>query len=114
MAQLPKMCPWESSPLQSGQRVSLAIGCPGMNAAALQIAGCHHTRQPMSLISDLAMQRLALLPRGRAQLHSRSARPCSRDWFMPSMQSIATHYLGPGRHCPSMVCINVCSQVHGQ
>ncbi|KAL0043976.1 hypothetical protein WJX82_010184 [Trebouxia sp. C0006] len=101
MAQLPKMCPWESSPLQSGQRVSLAIGCPGMNAAALQIAGCHHTRQPMSLISDLAMQRLALLPRGR-------------DWFMPSMQSIATHYLGPGRHCPSMVCINVCSQVHGQ
>ncbi len=28
--QLPKMWPWESSPLQSGQRLSLAMGCPGM------------------------------------------------------------------------------------
>ena len=28
--QLPKMWPCESAPLHSGQRVSLAIGCPGM------------------------------------------------------------------------------------
>ena len=45
--QLQKMWPWESSPLQSGQRVSLAIGCPGMYGIRL-LKLCSYSRFDLS------------------------------------------------------------------
>ncbi len=53
--QLPKMWPWESPSLNSKQRVSMAIGCPGIHGTCLwnamltlTLIGCPYSRSGLS------------------------------------------------------------------